>query len=1226
MPAIRGRLGWLHHDSESCSLNRPERTRAPTIKDHSAYKHEHDIMSESSPSGAPSGGLSTTAIAAIATGIGISLICTVALIFLLVRAIRNHRQLLADLEERGVSIAQARGEARDSVTRPRSVLRRSTIHPYNKNSGWGSLTSMETIKSSETTGTLEHYVPPKPTEAMKKGSRLSWPFHTRRVSGHNIHLKKIKGSRLSTVLEDPKPSSNVPVLRSSLNDSSRPLLLNSQHHGSRHSSSQSLLQHHPAFRNSTYELDSSQQERSASGNSYFRAGANDRLQRAKSFADVPSDPPERPQLRARSASMSGYVSGSAPDVILPPLPLDIARIKNEARRQGQLRRISSKQSDSSFASVDTSILVSHASPVMPPPAKRRPQKITKPRTRGSGSTGARPFRDSLDLRAKVLGLRHTPSTSPARSKRAPSEMEDRWAEHQNKPSEASDMQIPSNTRKPRPMTVTGNSFTSVNTSASGDPITPKRKLRSHVYSEGSPERQKRSTGRELNGAIRSPKRQHSQASSRSSGGNPFQWDATPLSSTGKPSALKGSPSARQGHRRKNSVRISLVPTFHGPPTRTPSPSFIMENKEDTTEGATVDGSTAGLGLAIPGPRALPTPPSSSTFAPELKFPTTSLHASLTPSSPTLPLVSYDQTYVVLTTDHVLNELAKLEGKRASNSSVISFSKPLRTPSVVETCGDDSYTSMTRSSDRYDFSRDYQMPETPFLPQSPFRPETPEQDQSFSFPSLADLDVYDPERPSMVFQTPTNTSSRAWHSDFATIPEESSVSSQRTAEMNKPRQDDSPPVSPKTMSPPKFSLNDRAAYDLPVHATAIPEETPDTIDAAILSKDAFVLLNNSFHDVDSSIMDTTSGASLNVALVIPKTSELAQKTFDPLLEAAFSFDLQPIRSSESPVLGHRQSEASSVYSLPSPLETLSPTSSPIELTSPVVPCSPRLSHAELPQVMPSLAIDFSDMPKLSPSPQAPRMSPPRPLRTSIAALRRMNSDAATARKEKAGRGERRYLRLGREDSVALPGDESWLDEMDDATSIELDEAEGRRLVENVLDDEWDKGCASIDLDEGSSLLSTSTITPDTEIFSTSIEQEDTTAGAQERSSSIWEDGEAFWASSTPPRPSSPNKPRDKHQPRASSPLASPAYSISSVKTIKNKKRDFEVAKDISRSPSPSPTPKANRKKYRDSGDRYRKRNALGVGTPNVRIQVTSPCGRILTGTSGSLYDSQGFLRY
>jgi hypothetical protein len=1178
-------------------------------------------MSEVLQPAAPGAGLSITAIAAIATGIGVSLVCIIALIVLLVRAIRNHRKLLADLEERGVFIAQARGEARKSVARPRSVLRRNTILPYNNNSGWGTLTSVETIKSAEGSGTVDHYVPPKPTDAMKKESRLSWPFHTRRVSGHSIHLKKMKSSRLSTVLEDPKPSGLVPVLRSSYHDANRPLLLSSQPHESRHSSSQSLLQHHPAFRNSTHESQPVKQDRSASGNSYFRAGANDRLQRAKSFADVPSEPLERPQLRARSASMSGHMSGNAPDVIPPPLPLDIARIKNEAKRQSQLKRVPSKQSDSSFASVDTSILANHASPIIPPPAKRRPQKITKPRTRGSGSVGTRPFRDSLDLRAKVLGLRPTPSTSPVRPNTAPCEIEDRWTESQSKPAEVLHAQDLGKARRTKSVPINNVSTDTASPVEDESPTTPKRKLKSQVCSEGSPERHKRSTGRGYNGVVRSPKRQHSQASSRSSGGDPFQWDPTPLSSTGKPSALKGSPSARQGHRRKNSVRISLVPTFHGPPTRTPSPSFIIENKENTTEGATADSSAAGLGLAIPGPRALPTPPSSSTFAPELKFPTTSLRASLTPTSPTLPLVGYDQTYVVFPTDRVLDELSKLEGNRASNGSIISLSNLSTTPSIVESVDDNSYPWRTRSSDLYDFSRDYQMPETPFLPQSPFGPETPEQETSFPFPSLADLDVYDPKRPSMVFQTPTNTSSRPWQTNFATIPEESSVSSQRTVDVDTPRQDDSPTVSPKTTSPPRFSLNYRAAYDLPVHATTIPEETPDTIDPTILSKDAFVVLN-------SSIMGTSHGSPLDLALVIPKSGDLAQKMFDPLLDAAFPFDLMPSHSSESPVLGHRQSQASSIYSLPSPLESLSPTSSPIELPSPVMPCSPRLSHAQLPNTTPSLAINFSNVPKLSPSLQEPCRSPPRPLRSSIAALRRMNSDATTARKEKAGRGERRYLRLGREDCVPMSGDESWLDEMDDATSIELDEAEGRRLVGKALDD-WDEGCTILDLDEGSTMLSTSTITPDTEL---TTEQEDATAGAEEqdRSSSIWDEGEDFWASSTPPRPDSPTKPRDRYAPHASSPLASPAYAISTPSTIKTiiKKRTFEVAKDRSRSPSPTPRPKENRaknKKRRENGDRHRKRNALGAGTPNVRIQVTDPSGRILTG-EGSLYDSQGFLRY
>ncbi len=70
---------------------------------------------------------------------------------------------------------------------------------------------------------------------------------------------------------------------------------------------------------------------------------------------------------------------------------------------------------------------------------------------------------------------------------------------------------------------------------------------------------------------------------------------------------------------------------------------------------------------------------------------------------------------------------------------------------------------------------------------------------------------------------------------------------------------------------------------------------------------------------------------------------------------------------------------------------------------------------------------------------------------------MNSDAANAKKAKNGRGERRYLRLGREDSMQLPGEESWLDELEDDEAVEVDEEEGRRLVGSVLEGWEDEGC-------------------------------------------------------------------------------------------------------------------------------------------------------------------------
>ncbi|KAI2488361.1 hypothetical protein Ptr902_02494 [Pyrenophora tritici-repentis] len=77
--------------------------------------------------------------------------------------------------------------------------------------------------------------------------------------------------------------------------------------------------------------------------------------------------------------------------------------------------------------------------------------------------------------------------------------------------------------------------------------TPKRKSKTMVSAAESPERQltTNNNSQTLNGAMRQPKRQSSQTSSRSSGGNPFQWDYASISPSGKPSALKGSPAARQ---------------------------------------------------------------------------------------------------------------------------------------------------------------------------------------------------------------------------------------------------------------------------------------------------------------------------------------------------------------------------------------------------------------------------------------------------------------------------------------------------------------------------------------------------------------------------------------------------------------------------------------------------------------------------------------------------------
>lgn len=217
---------------------------------------------------------------------------------------------------------------------------------------------------------------------------------------------------------------------------------------------------------------------------------------------------------------------------------------------------------------------------------------------------------------------------------------------------------------------------------------------------------------------------------------------------------------------------------------------------------------------------------------------------------------------------------------------------------------------------------------------------------------------------------------------------------------------------------------------------------------------------------------------------------------------------------------------------------------------------------------------------------------------------MNSDASDARKDRAGRGERRYLRLGRESSVQLPGDESWLDELDEyeAEGVELDDEEVRRLVGTVLEGSDEE----TDCWEGDQTVLGLEYTPRAAGAlggARGVAQEDAIAGAEKTESSLWDESDAFWSSSTPPQET-----------------AKPSVGA------KSKKRQFEVAKDEPGTPQESPV-LGHARSGKKQGQGFdvkseRKRSVLGDGTPNVgvRVQVTSP-----TMTPGSYYDEQGFLR-
>jgi len=1192
--------------------------------------------------------MSTTAIAAIITGIGVVMLCLLgALIFLLVRAVRAHKRLIADLDERGISLAQAHKEMEsDPVARPRAVIKRNTVLPFNKTSGWGTLPSTETFRSADSGAVPEHYVPPIPANATKR-SNLSWPFSKRRMRNRSVQMSKMKITRLSTVMESPNLSP-MPPDTSSVGESGQ-FHARSSGSVSRSPSCQSLLQQHPAFRH--------QHQATGPPGAATRGSVavKTRPHRAQSVDEISTGQTTRPYVKTRSVSLCSRKSGEVPDIMLPPLPSDMSRLESLTKEFEELNRVPSKVSLSSLGSADTAILDNRNSPANSPPAQSRGQKITKPNTKGSAFAGGKNIRDTLDLRAKVLGSRHSSEANTPIKNTTTEATRQSQDEQRSTLMEELNIQLPSSVESEKSVCIEG----MPQPATSPPPMrnsSSKRKSRTFVSSSGSPERQDQPpTNSRMVARRRSPKRQDSQASSRSSGGNPFQWDQTPsLYSSTKPSNLKGSPSARRGHGRKNSVRISLVPTIHRSPNRVSSQSLY--NQDGFTEAGA---SENGLGLEWSSTHAISRLPTASTFAPDLKFTATSLRATLTSTSATLPLIGYDQSFVVFPTDQILPPLSDTEQRRLSSGSMFSLSRFPAAPRVFET--DDIITAYQHgplASDQ-DFNVNW-IPGTPMLQQHPFGVSPPERNQSPSPTSIIDIDEYHPEQVSCIYHTPPNpnVTSRIYQSAFAPIPEESSVCSNKTLDGEVSRSRDSPSVSPMAMSPPRFSFQDRSAYNLPVHATCIPEEIADTIDPTILSKAASNTPSNY-----SSAEDSVFGAHASendIGLTIPPSPRTNKSTPEPLPEATSP-------GTDSPTMGHDLSELSlSCYTRsPSP----SPTNSPIKLPSPKFPCSPRPAHALLP--VQNLSLNFAAVPTLHPSPRGPRSSPPRPLRTSIAQLRRMNSEAVEVKDTKAARGERRYLRIDRENNPRISG-ESWLDELEDSSTVELDEDEGRRLVGNLLEDgiHRDESCTIFDFEATDdhfmgSIKSNSPHTK-TSVILDCENSKFSTAESSHRSSSIWGDGEKFWTSPTPPPPppSTPRKYNTYHT-LASSPLASPSRSspsrsTPSTPTLTHRRRHFSVARDAAPHTSnnednpPSPlssppkfqsfTPPAHAAQASGTG---RKRIVLGTGTPNVspsgsphmgspgpgdadarvRIQITTPGGRVLSGSGAmaSLYDRQGFLR-
>lgn len=221
---------------------------------------------------------------------------------------------------------------------------------------------------------------------------------------------------------------------------------------------------------------------------------------------------------------------------------------------------------------------------------------------------------------------------------------------------------------------------------------------------------------------------------------------------------------------------------------------------------------------------------------------------------------------------------------------------------------------------------------------------------------------------------------------------------------------------------------------------------------------------------------------------------------------------------------------------------------------------------------------------------------------------MNSDASAARKERGGRGERRFLRLGREGSVQLPGEESWLDELEGYENEELDEGEARRLVGGLL--EWD-----VDGDAGVGVVcAAQALGGAPGVRGDGIAAARTGDVGEGGLGLEWDESDGFWSGSTPPPPVTSAVPTMAAQ--KANPVTQPAP--------KAKKRAFEVKRDGDGPETAppgweqeSPVLGGGKASSREGCGGRKRRSVLGDGSANVNVN-----GML---TPGSYYDEEGFLR-
>lgn len=576
----------------------------------------------------------SSAVVGIGAGVGALFLCAACFVaFQIYKRKREHNREIAEIEQ---GFPPARPAEVSQLQQGHGACQLPFMPTYVPCGGWGALASTETIHHLPPFAQVNNRVHPAfifPEEQARTG----WSFPGRRPRIGLMPSGARRLQALSAIIESPRGGTPKANARNSPNATKGGAV---QERDIQSASVEQLIAKPEVAMTDLPQIPPRSASRPIRLSDVPRSEpptreppCRPRATRSKSLGTV-SDPNKHSSTNSFASAPGPAPTGPLPP--LPPLPRNISRQSdyNPANRHSALGIPSAKHNDSTSTSLNSSPernwerIVSSENINLIPKCKT----IQKPSSPDdiAAEAGAELSSNGGNSRpASYIGHRGSlvclTITSTGSNRNSVSSIASTLEKQSNR------LSIPQILNADRISISRVSSSGSLSSGTGGVTMvsTPRRHTgSSRVSATGSPsEKPKPNVLRTVSGNSASLQRPIKSASRDSSVEAMSKWEKLVIGP--KHSILKGSPSARKGHRRQNCVRLStLAPTVLGPEARSrstsPSMDGIQEESPDRTLGLVADKHLNG----------------DVTLRPRTTMDPLKLRASLTPSSPTLSMVAY----------------------------------------------------------------------------------------------------------------------------------------------------------------------------------------------------------------------------------------------------------------------------------------------------------------------------------------------------------------------------------------------------------------------------------------------------------------------------------------------------------------------------------------------------------------------------------------------------------